>query len=102
MRAAQFAEQYSGEDLRISVDLVVFSDHTYIGPDVAGTVPGTNRENRISIDLATKLKNMPLKDGIAYVDAIVKGPAGEFGSDPNVRQAVASQIAKAVIATAPP
>jgi hypothetical protein len=80
MRVSQIAQRYSGLDITVSLDLVVFKDHGYIGPNKAGMVEREDREYKATRTLAAELKAMPSQDRAAFLEAIQNSEATDSDS----------------------
>lgn len=100
---AQKIGSYGGtSEVSISLDSVIFSDNTVIGPDVAGKLNEKNSERRVKRQLASELLEQKPSERTAYLTAIINDPAAQQAdvTDPrNQRQRWAVAFQGTVAAT---
>jgi hypothetical protein len=70
MEAVRVADEHSDENVTASLDLVIFEDHTYIGPDQQKMLPDIARFRRVDLALATQVKAVAPKDRKVFLDAV--------------------------------
>lgn len=80
---SQVAQRFSGLDITVSLDLVVFEDHSYIGPNKAGMVEEENRKYEANRTLVAELKAKAPEDRAAFLEAIQDQPVPDDGLPPD-------------------
>jgi hypothetical protein len=78
------AQRLSAVDVTVSLDLVVFEDHTYIGPNQGGIVEEENRQYEARRTLAEELKIMAPEKRVAFLEAIQNQPVPDEGLSQDV------------------
>jgi hypothetical protein len=58
----------------MSLDSVIFQDHSYIGPDHSGRITAEITERRIAREMASELLRRPPSDRSTYLKAVIDNP----------------------------
>lgn len=61
-------------DISMSLDSVIFQDHSYIGPDHSGRITAEITERRIAREMASELLRRPPSDRSTYLKAVIDNP----------------------------
>ena len=61
-------------DISMSLDSVIFQDHSYIGPDHSGRIAAEITERRINRELASELLRRSPSDRSTYLKAVIDNP----------------------------
>lgn len=95
-RMANFLRDFTEETkLSLSLDSVIFRDHTFVGPDHAGKFDEENRERQITREIVTELLNRAPSERSAYLNTIIDNPqsSGSLAvSEFDERQRIASRF----------